>query len=405
MAEALSILTAIGIILIGGLLTTLLSQRFKISNVLLLIILGIFLKYIQTRGAAIFEFSHTFLISISVLALVMITFDGCSRLTLREIQKFTGDSMKIVFWFVFLNLILLGTFTNLMFFPDISAKHIIFSLIFAVIMAGTDPGAVFSMMKDRMTRVIGVLEIESVINTPVIVIVPFILMDLMTGGNGHVVDSFIDQLVPFLRQIIVGIGAGVIVGIIIFKAMKKVYDYKLSPLGVITAALMAYVLAENLGGNGVLSVATMGLFFGNIYVKRKISLQEFSSIFSNALEILVFVLIGFLITFQFTPIFFIKSFMLFIILIISRWLSVTISLRKVDPPFTWKEKMFMSLNIPKGIAVAVVIFSLSISQVPEMSIIIDLILMFILYSLILSTIINRFSKKFIKIEVQEEIHA
>jgi len=400
LVEALSVLTSIAIVLLAGLIVTIISKRFRISNVLLLIILGMLLKTIKYKGAPIFDFSPTFLISISVLALVMITFDGTSRLTLKQVEKFSTDSASIVMWFIIANIILLSVFTSLMFYPDFSFKHVIFSLIFAVIMAGTDPGAIFYMMKEKMTKVIGVLEIESIINTPIIVLIPFILLDLLTAGNGHVVQSFIDQIIPFLRQIIVGVGAGVVVGIIIFKAMKNVYHHQLSPVAIITAALLSYILAENLGGNGVLSVATMGLFFGNIYVKRKLTLQEFSAIFSNALEILVFVLIGFLISVEFSFLFFIKSVILFIILIVARWFAVTTALRKSS--YKLREKIFITLNIPKGIAVAVVIFSLSVRQIAGMEIIINLILLFMIYSLIISSIIERYSKKFIKVELEDQ---
>ena len=59
-----------------------------------------------------------------------------------------------------------------------------------------------------------------------------------------------------------------------------------------TAAILSFILAENLGGNGVLAVTTMGLFVGNMIVKEKGSITEFASLFSLMLELLVFVLLG-----------------------------------------------------------------------------------------------------------------
>ena len=88
-------------------------------------------------------------------------------------------------------------------------------------------------------------------------------------------------LKDFILRFVAGIGAGFLVGIIIFKVMKKAYSEILSPLAVITAALLTYILAENLGGNGVLAITTMGLFFGNVYVKQKIQLMEFSTFFAG----------------------------------------------------------------------------------------------------------------------------
>ena len=119
--------------------------------------------------------------------------------------------------------------------------------------------------------------------------------------------------------------------------------------------------------------------------------------------VMVFVLVGFLIPINMTFSFFIKSIILFIVLLISRWVAVTSTLKHLD--FNAKEKLFMALNMPKGIAVATVIFSLTIKNIAGLEVIIDLILLFILYSLAISTIIGRYSKKLIRIDVQEEAPA
>jgi NhaP-type Na+/H+ or K+/H+ antiporter len=66
-----------------------------------------------------------------------------------------------------------------------------------------------------------------------------------------------------------------------------------------------------------------------------------------------------------------------------------------------KERIFMALNCTKGIAVAVVAFILSnhIIKIPES--LISLMVLFILYSIILSSVMARFSQKFIRLKVEE----
>ena len=85
-----------------------------------------------------------------------------------------------------------------------------------------------------------------------------------------------------------------------------------------------------------------------------------------------------------------------------------------------KERIFMALNSSKGIAVAVVAFILSnyvleipldetlkfLKQIPLLEItgtgtVIDLMVLFILYSIILSSITAKFSQKFIRLKVEE----
>jgi len=71
--------------------------------------------------------------------------------------------------------------------------------------------------------------------------------------------------------------------------------------------------------------------------------------------------------------------------------------RKKDREF--KEKMFMSLNTSKGVAVATVVFILISMGIGNKSLI-DLGVLFILYSLVLSTVIAKMSKFFLGVEVK-----
>ena len=70
--------------------------------------------------------------------------------------------------------------------------------------------------------------------------------------------------------------------------------------------------------------------------------------------------------------------------------------------FTMKEKIFMSLNAQKGIAVAVVVFSLATLEIEGMQTILNLSLAFMLYSIILSSVVLRLVKFFIKDVVEKK---
>ena len=77
-----------------------------------------------------------------------------------------------------------------------------------------------------------------------------------------------------------------------------------------------------------------------------------------------------------------------------------LSFRKEN--LTSKELLFITLNAPKGISTAAVVFLLAIYDIPGtiyyipgISIVLDVTLAFILYSIILSTIICSFKSKFL----------
>ena len=390
MASVLVFLTYLAVILLIGLLTSILSQKFRIPNILLLLLIGIGLGRIEYRGGPLVYFPELFLTGISVLALVMIVFDSASRFKLKRFDYFSLHVLWLSIVFLVFNLIFLTIFTMLIF--DI--KSIFLGVIFAALMSGTDPAAVLSMLKNVKNNVFEFLELEALLNTPLVVLLPFIILDLKRALKDElVISTFIEQLAPLLQQFVVGIGSGVLVGLIMFKFMRRQYSVVLSPLAVVTSALLAYIIAENMGGNGVLAVTSMGLLFGNVYLKQKFQLQEFASVFSNSLEILVFVLIGIMIAIPFSFEFFIKSIMLFIFYLLIRFSAIMFSLRGMN--FTFKEKVFMSLNVQKGIAVAVVVFSFTTLGIEGIQTILNLALAFMLYSIILSTFALRMEKFFV----------
>jgi len=167
-----------------------------------------------------------------------------------------------------------------------------------------------------------------------------------------------------------------------------------SPLALVTMALLTYVLAEKFGGNGVLAVTIMGLFYGNVYIKEKAKLFEFSEVFTNAFEVMVFILIGLIVHLPLNAAFFYKSILLFVIYLVIRYVSIEVSFEKNK--LNRKEKFFMVLNVQKGIAVAVVVIFLS--TISELTTVLHLALAFMLYSIVLSTISLLFINKLLGIE-------
>jgi len=396
----LEYLTYLAVILLIGVVLSIISNKLKIPNLLFLILVGIGLNHIYYQGNKLIQFSPLFLTSIAVLALVMIVFDSTSRFKLKEFDTLSTRTLKLTGFFIFFNMIFLTLSTLFIADMPFNLNSVFLALIFSAIMSGTDPGSVLTLFKEKTNRITELLKVEAIINTPFNVLLPFIFLDLMASIKIDLFSESLEQIAPFLKQIITGVGAGIVVGIIIFKIMRKRYSKTFSPLAIFIAALLTYILAENLGGNGVLAVTTLGLFFGNVYIKEKTELTKFSSTLTNSLEILVFVLVGFIVDIPLNLNFFLMSFVLFIIYILIRFLAVIISFLGED--YNIMEKVFMSLNVTKGIAVAVVALILATYNIEGFTMISHLIILFMLYSVILSSAAIRFSKYFIKITAQPE---
>lgn len=371
---------------------TAISEKLKVSNILLLILAGIIIGQINYNGEPVFNLPNSFMISIAIIALVMIVFDGSSRMSFKKFDKLSYGSIQATLLFMLFNLLFLGLSTYLLFFNNFTTTNIIFSLVFAILMSGTDPGSIFILLQDKANKVLDFLKVESIINTPLIVLIPFMLLEFVTENKTI---SILTQIGPFVQQIITGVGAGIVIGLIMFKSMKKVYSEQFSPVALLTTTLITYIVAENLGGNGILGVATLGLLFGNMYVKKKVVLTEFNSMLSASLEILVFVLVGIMVKIPLEIMFFAKLLILYVVLILCRYLALKITFLK-DENINKKRLMFMTLNMPKGIAVASVAFTLALQKIQGMQTLINLIMAGTILSLIVSTIITKYSKYFLE---------
>ena len=391
--EALSIVTSIAVVLLIGVLFSVLAGKAKVPEIIVLVIAGMVLGALKYKGEPIVGFPVLFLTGVSIFALALILFDSSAKIRLRELDTLSFKALKFVIIFTLLSLI----------FFTLAAEYflgipLVFCLMLAAINSGTSTDVVMSFMKGVKGRVMGILELESVFNTPLAVLLPFVIIDF-TQGQARITEV-VGLVLPFLTSIVTGIGAGIFIAVILFKIIQKKYSAFYSPLAIIVAALLAYVLAENLDGNGVIAVVSLGIFFGNVYVREKIALLSTESILTKALFIFVFVLIGLLIKVPLTKEFFISSLILFAIYLVIRYISAAVSFAK--DKMSAKEIIFITLNAPKGLSTIAVVFLFAINNIPGstyyipgIDVVLNITLVFVLYSIVLSWIVCSFQSWFL----------
>ena len=411
MADVLTYLTYLGIILLVGLFITLLSGRLKIPNVLLLLLIGIIAgkaeKADYGSGWLIgFDavFNTVFITGIGIIAIVFIIFDSSSKLNLKSIDEPSAASLKLTGIFLVLSLIVVGFFTKAMMEVPWSA-----AVLFSILAAAASPGTAFAVMHSAVhsakSRVIQALEAEAAFSVPLTIIVFFIILNFVRSIKTDLIAAdftgqLISQIGPFLQQIAIGIGSGIVVGIIAFKLMRRWYSEKFSPLVLLSAALLAYILAENLrtagdsaGGNGILAVAALGLFWSLSGVRQKQGFTAFFSLMSSAIEIVVCVLIGLVIDIPLSMAFLLSSLGLFGIYLLVRYLSLQLLFGR---EYGLKQKIFMACSAPKGASVVVMALMMAASAtMPGTEAITGLVLAFIIYSIVMASVFARFSSYFV----------
>ncbi len=371
-------IVTIALILFFGTLCSALAYKLKVSNVFFLVLAGMVFGMFE-----FVNFDNSIIIVISELALIMVVFDATSRLNFKSVLKYSKDTVSLTMIFLVLAILIIAPLTYYLF-----GVPILLAILFAILVYGIDPAIALSVLKGKKEKIAEILEIEAIINTPITLILSLIILKFISG---EVVAG--DQVVMFLQQLFVPIGVGVVLGFVITHIMKHNFFEELSHLMVITAAIVAYVLSELMHGNGVLAVTMFGLIFGNYHIKHKLELEKFASIFANTLKILVFVLLGTVII-KFASV---RTFeqlvygsLLFVIYMIVRYISVHISLKKLS----FRHKLFMTLNVPKGIDVGIVILLVisTLSDVAGMEIITNITLLFVLYSIVVSTVSSVFNE-------------
>jgi len=375
MQEALLIVTSIAFILFVGIICSWIGKKLKIPDALLLLIAGMIFSHLKFRNEPLVSFPPLFMDSLAILALAMVLFACSTRLRLRELDTLSSRALTLSLVNALFTLVLFSAIAH--YILDIS---ILSSLLLSSIVLGTVPEITLGLT--YKTRAANMLVLESIFNTPLSVILPFMFLKLMQTVPEMMTSQIIEHIIPFLMNIVVGIGAGIFIGIILFKLVQHAYTQIYSPLSVIIAALLAYVLAENLNGSGVLAVTTLGIFFGNVYVKEKIKLLETESVLTKAFLILLFVLTGVVIDIPYTAQFFITSGLLFAAFVAVRFIATSLSLKG----YSWHEKLYMTLNAPKGIATIAVGFVLAVFDMPEAGLVAEMAVAFFLYSIIIATI-------------------
>jgi sodium/hydrogen antiporter len=375
--EAVAVLTQISVLLLVGILGSALAHHLKVSNVFILLVLGTGIGIVSDA----FSFESVFLVGLAIMTLAMVVFEGTTKFSFRQLDIYSGPALRLTGWYLFFVCILVGMGSYLLFFSGLPGGWVL-SFVLATALAGTDASSIVLILKSSTGKLVRMLTIESIINTPIMVLLPFIVLGLIERSLS--VEHFTD----IITQVVVGIGAGVVVGLILFKALRRYYAKDLSSVAVVAGALISYLSAENLGGSGVLAVATLGIIFGNVTIKNKEELNDFSFAFGSVLEILVFLLIGILVggSMQLTWALTFGSLIIFLLIVLARFIASWIVFAKES---SWAELAFVTLSMPRGIAVAVLIFIFSsplyAGLVPE--VLVNVLFLVTLYSILLATVV------------------
>ncbi len=228
---------------------------------------------------------------LTVIALVVILFDGGLHIGLRRFRRSSGPIVALG---------VLGTFATAG-IVTVAAHYLLgFDWIFAGLVgaaiAPTDPAVTFSVFGSREIRGRAgtILEGEAGMNDPVGIALMIGMIELASEDDG----SLSIVATEFLVEMAIGLVVGVAGALLLLPAMRHVRltEPALYPIRVLAGAGIIYGLAAVLGGSGFLAVFIAGVVLGDAAAPRKGEIEGFLSSIAGLAEIAAFVALGLTVT-------------------------------------------------------------------------------------------------------------
>jgi cell volume regulation protein A len=202
-------------------------------------------------------------------------------------------------------------------------------------------------------RVGATLEVESGTNDPFAVFLTLMLVELISVGDS----SFWHVAMEFAREAVLGAIVGVVGGRLVVLALNKVaLPQGLHAPFVCTAALVIFGLAQLGHASGFLAVYLAGIIIGNRPTRAHNSVVTFLDAATWLAQIVMFVLLGLLVSPQRLPGSVVPAVAVaMVLMLVARPVAVFICLAPFR--FNWREKLFIAWV---GLRGAVAIFLASI---------------------------------------------
>ncbi len=360
----------------------------RIPDLLYLVLFGYVVSHVFhiINPEIIWKFSPIF----SAAALLIILFDTGSRM---DIYKLIEKSTNIVF--ITLGNFVLALLTTFFLSHFIFGFDMLISFVLGSITAGTSSTIAIplsDLVRNEIRREIRTMvKLESILTDPLVIIVSLVLIEASLLSNIATFEIIKGVIHMLSTSFVIGFLAGIVWGGVWHRFERYEYHYMLT----VAFLFFLYVFAEIFGANGAITCFTVGLVLGNIRKIRKM-LRVKHALTGISTEIMKFnsYITFFVRTFFFFSIGVILEFgdiacvafgvVITLFLFASRCFIITVySLLEKLPK---RERIFMSLVAPRGLAAAVLAALLYQKYVlPHSEIIVQIIFTVIITSVIIST--------------------
>ena len=356
--DTVSLAILLGAMLVmAGILSSLLALRFGAPLLLVFLVIGMLAGDAGPGWLQFADVHSAYLVGSVALALIL--FDGGLRTRFQTIRAVLAPSMLLATIGVLLTALITAPVAK--FALDLNWVE---ALLVGAVVASTDAAAVFLLVHSQglrlRPRVGATLEVESGSNDPFAVFLTLMLVEFISVGEssaGHV-------LLELAREGLIGAVIGVTGGRLVVIALNRVaLPQGLHAPFVTTAALVIFGAAQIAHASGFFAVYLAGIIIGNRPTRAHNSVVTFLDAATWLAQIVMFVLLGLLVS----PQRLVASagpavLVAIVLMLVARPVAVFACLAPFR--FSWREKLFIAWT---GLRGAVAIFLASIPMLVGLS--------------------------------------
>ncbi|MFH1106694.1 MAG: cation:proton antiporter [Candidatus Micrarchaeota archaeon] len=250
----LELFTLIGVIIVVGFLASAVFERTRISDALLLMLLGILVgPGLHLVDEALFSSAAPF---IGTIALIILLFDGGINLDFFRVLNELSSATAFTFAAFFMTVLAMGAFMAAAF-----GWPLAHGLLLGAVVGGTSSSIVLGIVS-RMRiaeSVKAVLALESALTDALSIIVAVSLLDIVAHNSVNLSVALNSFIGAFAIATFLGLVAAVAWISVLRRLAEKPYAYMLS----LAAIFLLYSFVEAVRASGAIAVLVFALAVGN----------------------------------------------------------------------------------------------------------------------------------------------
>ncbi len=377
----------IGILLVIGFLADFLCKKTRFPDILILLALGFLigpvLKWVDP--AQIAPFSQL----IASLALVVIIFNAGIEFEFTRVLSSAPRTLILVLFGVAFSIAAVAALAYYLF--DWKLMN---SILLGTIVGGTSSAIVMPLIcRARVPeQASSLLILESVLNSPVIIVIALVLLESVVAGEAGISLSTVG--VDIVTQFLLGLSVGVIAGLFWLWILTLLQKEEYNDILTLAVVLLLYYAVEQINGSGVIFALVFGLILGNgvgvsklLKLKRTAEATEIMRRFTAQIYFFIktffFIYLGLIITFG-DPMLVVLGVVISLVLLLVRYFAVLLT--SIGNRTLFSNRGILTTMLARGESAAVLIQLVVAAGIINAAVYPDIIMTIIITTVVISAL-------------------